>query len=59
MDTFTKIAIAMVLLWSIGVCAIVAGYKVIGCMLMWSAVVIDVIAVMVEKAWRKRSTKNE
>lgn len=61
MDTFMKVAVSMVLLWIIGTCIIVLGHKATGCVLIWSAVVIDVIAVMVVwyKSWRKRSIKNE
>lgn len=58
MDTFAKVSVAMVLLWAIGVCTIVAGYKVIGCVLIWLAVVIDVVAIIVVLR-KKRSIKDE
>lgn len=35
LDTFDKVSVAMILLWGIGTCAIIAGYKVIGCVLIW------------------------
>ena len=60
MDTFMKVFAAMVLLWAIGVCTTVAGYKIIGCVLIWSAVVIDVVAfILWNKVWKKRGIKNE
>ena len=59
MDTFTKVTVSMVLLWIVGTCIIISGHKATGCVLIWLAVVIDVIAVMVVwyKSWRKRSKK--
>lgn len=56
MDTFEKVFAAMVLLWAIGVCTTVAGYKIIGCVLIWSAVVIDVVAFIL---WNKRKERKE
>ena len=58
MDTFAKVAVAMLLLWVVGVCTIVLGYEATGCVLIWLAVAIDVAAVIV--VWiKKRNIKNE
>ena len=58
MDTFAKISVAMVLLWIIGACTIAVGHKVIGCVLIWLAVVIDVVAIIVV-LWKKKEERKK